>query len=331
MQKPDICKYALESNILKRWHYLSYHFSFYLTGETHAFVEALFDALLGVDRVAPGYAKTMIDRIASIGGREKHDADYEQLLQLFAEIHVVAHLASEYRAAGYRIEIEPGASKGLPNPEITIESDTWILAVEVKAPALLQLRSKRRDMDIQLLGRFDDNIRDLLTPIDHTVMLPRDNTIRDFLSSANHKFEVLPVPEDKTRYNLLVIVWDDAIQEAVAALLSPESGLLTKQSFAKDADDCFIKYGSTHAVILIRHLHQLVNAMGDENLFDEALHAFDYGSYDSFPWKALIANPFVENKCPPEIVGAMQATAIEGLQLAAEYIPLDVIRWGYVD
>src|ERR1700693_4219500 len=156
MRRAELTDLAICSQLTTRWHFLNYHFEFYIRGETHPFVESLLDALLTIDALASGYAAEMIRRIAAIGGRPKDKADYAQLLRLFAEIHVVAQVAAiDWGNASIRIE--PGADQ-VPNPEITVETSEWILAIEVKAPSWLRLRELREGVDTQLMTRFPDEL-----------------------------------------------------------------------------------------------------------------------------------------------------------------------------
>jgi len=127
--------------------------------------------------------------------------------------------------------------RGLPNPEFRSATGGIFYCAEVKTPALLkQQRLRSRGNIVQLPARFD-GAKEIAQNIagEDNILLPRDNPIKDFLESSNQKFESYQryYPED---YRLLLIVWDDYIYEPISVLLSPFKGLLTPNSFSKDAE-----------------------------------------------------------------------------------------------
>jgi hypothetical protein len=87
---------------------------------------------------------------------------------------------------------------------------------------------------------------------DDGITLPRDNPVKDFLVDADAKFKAFKSKADCT--TVLVIVWDDFIYEPITALAHPKSGLLTANSFAKDANGSPMKFPNVDAVVLVRHL-----------------------------------------------------------------------------
>jgi len=56
------------------------------TGTPHYFVKNLAIVLAEIEKASQGYALEMVNRVSNLKGRE--ESKYEQLLQLFAEIHV---------------------------------------------------------------------------------------------------------------------------------------------------------------------------------------------------------------------------------------------------
>ena len=153
--------------------------------------------------------------------------------------------------------------------------------------------------------------------------LPRDNPIKDFLVSAESKFEQFEAEENFV--GVLVIVWDDFIYEPLSSLLHPSSGLLTENSFYKDLEGNPFEFKSVGAVVVIRQLHEIVRACHDEQLADGLVHPLQYDIPHGFLPKVLVAN------------GASDATLaqLEEIFLAfppdpemgAEYTPKELIWW----
>lgn len=154
-------------------------------------------------------------------------------------------------------------------------------------------------------------------------MLPRDNPVKDFLISANEKFTAYEeLRPDAVR--ILTVVWDDHVQEVLAALLNPMSGLLTENSFHKDPNGEAVRFPMVDAILLCRYQIQLHALMRDQPLIDNEL-PFGYHHYE-FPPKALIQNPH-GRRFPPELLHPLNATRIDDC-LGAEYSPnIDIVMW----
>jgi hypothetical protein len=154
------------------------------------------------------------------------------------------------------------------------------------------------------------------------ISYPRDNVVKDFLISANDKFQSFKQRPGNV-VTILVIVWDDFIYEPITALLNPHSGLLTENSFFC-IDGRPAKFDNIDGVILARHSHQIVRATRDEPLFDGLRHPLDWGDAGTVLPKAYVPIS------APEEVGffirqMMQAHHINELQDAADYRPQEFV------
>ena len=208
---------------------------------------------------------------------------------MLAELLVVSHVLGLSWEGATTFESEPSVEKRGKNPEILVRNERITLAVEVKAPALFSHQENRAANPEQIAARFasQDQIKALLADPEKATF-PRDNPVKDFLVSAESKFEQFQ--EEKNFVGVLVIVWDDFIYEPLSSLLHPGSGLLTESSFYKDAEGNSVVFPSVGAVVVIRQLHQIVRACRDEQLADGLESPLQYGIPHGFPPKVLVAN-----------------------------------------
>ena len=325
MDRLDLIKYIKYSKIFTSWHWFNYHFSCVdFDGIEHPFARSIIDACLIIEQKIPNYAFKIIDRMASLHGKEKDLGHYEQLMQILAELLVVSHLALEFPREKFLDEPTIGSSK--KNPELIIEIDSYMIGVEVKAPSLLEHQKRRSTQEIQLPSR--SRIRQIvLDSLRETedIILPRDNPIKDFLISSNEKFKEFK-KNIKNFYGILIIVWDDYIYEPISSLVNKESGLLTKNSFAKENGEP-LKFPNIDAVIIIRHLHQFQLSAGDQELIYGKVDMMDYGQKGEFPFKVIIPVPGGQI-LPNKIIEAFQAIDFrEASGFGAEYRPQEYIMW----
>jgi hypothetical protein len=276
----------------------------------------------------PGFAEHTIDRLVSISGIERHDQHYEQLLQVLAEIFVARHLVAHQWPDSPAFAHEPTPpSGGAKRPELTIAFADVLLAVEVKAPSLLDHERARGEHKAQLVARsgFLEEVAHAVGSHDK-VLLPRDNPVKDFLISADEKFAPFCDAAVGEFYGVHVIVWDDYAQEPLNALVHPQAGLFTENSFARNESDQPLTFGSVNGVVLIRHLHQFVEACADRPLRDAWPGAFDYGNREMFPPKAYVPNPSTA-EVPGWCLDGFEAEPWDALQ-GAEYVGADdAIFW----
>lgn len=284
------------------------------------FTMSLMEALWVVESVCAGFAAETIDRMAAIGG--KGEDQFESLMQICAEVFIAAGAADVVDAddGDSCFRHEPRSRKCGKNPEFEFRYDNVWIAVEVKTPKLLKFERDREKNSLQLTARIGKMAgeTDPTTP-------PRDNPIKDFLASAEAKFiEYQAARPDAIR--LLAIMWTDFVQEPVSALLSPVSGLLTPNSFNKDAAGAPIEYPHIDGIVLYRNLRVLQEAAVKAGTPAEPLMPFHYARGAVFPPKVLIQNP--KGRAVPDIVlDALDLTRIEDLSDYAEYQPMELIMW----
>lgn len=324
MTREELLQIVFESNIFKEWHWFRYHFEHQLRGYNHPLSEAIIDACIDCERHIPGYAKHVIERIASVGGREKFMPHWEQLLQLLAELHVVRHVLVCDWPEDTTFESEPTSGNDKKNPEIALTTSEFKLGIEVKTPAIFKHWDQRSANPTQLPSRAipKEQHKDLPDATDG-ITLPRDNPVKDFLISANEKFAGLR--QNGNFFGVLAIVWDDFIYEPISALCHPDCGLLTPNSFAIDDNGNPMSFPAVDAIFIIRHLHQLIRACRDEPLVDSCRSPLDYGRHDDFPWKAFIPVPGGK-ELNERIIGCFQGRE-PSPEMGAEYLPKELVWW----
>lgn len=313
------------SEIFRAWHWFRYHFDNELNGRGHPLARGFINAALACDARMPGYAEHVVDRVSSVGGREKHLPDWEQLLTILAELHVVAQIARWDWPEGVEFAREPTAPGSKRNPELSVQLNGQTFAYEVKAPSLFAHAAQRGSNPTQVASRYIDRAR--LAEVlgeGEGVTWPRDNPVKDFLISSEEKFAPFNASTDEFA-GILVICWDDFIFEPVSALTHPGCGLFTPNSFYRSPDDEPVGFPSVGGVVLLRYLHQLVHACQDKPLRDGLEDPFDYGVPNSFPWKSFHQNPNARN-VPRAAIDCLHARA-PSPAMGAEYFPQEFITW----
>lgn len=299
-------------------HMLCFFASNAAQGTILPFTSGLVSALGAVEDVTPGYAGEMLDRIAGVKGTGEDQ--YEAILQILSEVYVTSGVAEEadHADGSACFRHEPGEA-GKKNPELEAKIAGHWCAVEVKAPKLIAHSRLRATAGLQATARA--------LPMDKTkeldAMLPRDNPVKDFLASANAKFEAYEAYRQDA-FRILVIIWDDFCNEPISALLSPASGLLTPNSFNKDKNGSAIAYPFVDGIIIARYQHQIIRATRTEPLVDGVVMPLRY-RHDGFPPKAFIQ---VEGgrQVPSDVLDKLNATPLKGC-MGAEYNPAEVIMW----
>jgi hypothetical protein len=223
--------------------------------------------------------------------------------------------------------LEPTAPGSQKNPELTVKVDQTLIAVEVKAPSLLAHQEARGEHEAQLVARsgYLEQLSNAIGGKDK-VLLPRDNPVKDFLISADEKFAPFRAAPTGSFFGVLVIVWDDYIQEPLNSLVHPSAGLFTPNSFALNENGQPLQFSNVDGVVLVRHLHQFVRASREEPLGDAWPGVFDYGTRQMFPPKAYVGNP--NGQALPSFVLDAFETIPWGDLAGAEYSGAsDVIFW----
>jgi hypothetical protein len=218
--------------------------------------------------------------MTSIGGRERDEAQYEQLLQKLGEMLVIRQLVSCPWPAGTTFQHEPAATPGGPRPELLVTYPQGSLIVEVKTPALLGHIRNRASNDTQLAYRGGVSLELAKGLAQGSVTLPRDNPVLDFLKDGERKFAAFR--SDPRTVSLLVIIWDDFIYEPISTFVNPGSGLLTDRSYARSGDGTAQTYPTVDAIVVLRHLNYFIFGSREEALGDR-ISAMDFGGENALP------------------------------------------------
>ncbi|MET4445948.1 hypothetical protein ABIB75_004230 [Bradyrhizobium sp. GM2.2] len=253
------------------WHWFAFHFQ---TWPPHPFAQSLLQACARLDRRMPGLGKQFLLDVARIGGKEKHHPDYDQLMQKLSEILILLRIVELGWPEGTSFTHEPEGTPGGKRPELLVVSPGQNFLFEVKAPSLLNHQLLRSQNGTQLPSRGIPLELAKTTAGEDGLTLPRDNPVKDFLIDADAKFASFKSKADYT--STLIILWDDFIYEPITALAHAQSGLLTANSFAKDANGNPLTFPNVDAVVLIRHLLYFQRFAGGA-LTPERAHAFDFG------------------------------------------------------
>jgi hypothetical protein len=292
-------------------------------GRDLPFLDGLITSLQIIERAAPDYAAMQIKRMAEIP-LPIDDKARESLYQILGEVYCTRGAAEKADSLQGKalLTIEPGT--GGKNPEFESCSDSKWYAVEVKTPALIAYRRTRTAQDFQLTTRLP---REMFQDKEKT--LPRDNPVKDFLISADAKFAIYRLQREHA-FRILTIIWDDYLHEAVAALISSVSGLLTANSFHRDADGQPILFPNIDGIVLCRYQHWIVRAFRNDPMDDPVYGPVVFLDYHQpEPPKAFIQNPSGRT-VPDEVLTFLNARPIAECN-GAEYRPAEMIMWFNLD
>lgn len=309
--------YMMHLNGERGW--LDYHFM-----QQTEFARRLIKALALCELRAAGMGVRLATELADIRytpaaeGEAKWKAGFEQLIQKLAEVVVARTICTYPWPDNAKIECEPEnpVTKGRPDFSVTTEECIWLF--EVKCPSFFNHQQNRNSRSGQLPIRSP-----LIDSFGHKrddLTLPRDNTLKDFLLSAEKKFSEF---SDKKTIGILVVAWDLNMYEAIAVLCHPEAGLLTEKSWYKIGDDR-VPFDSVSGVLVLNRLHFLA-AGAQESLGIEEFDEFQLGGDGSPP----------NTWCPNMGVGDLEqglarhfdAWPFEGTAIAADYALLDYVMW----
>lgn len=312
----------LAAGVLEReWHWFSYHVCFV---PPHPFARSLVEACLDCEVKLPGLGRQLIRDIGRIGGVDRHEPHYDQLMQKLAEILVLRQLLWLPWPKGTTFEHEPRLTKKGKRPELRVAAPGQTYLFEVKAPALLEHQRQRATNSVQLPTRMFS--RQLVERIagEGGLTLPRDNPVKDFLVDAEAKFAQFKAVGPAV--SVLIIVWDDFIYEPITVLTQESCGLLTANSYHRTALGDPVGYPNIDAVMLVRHLLYFKNAAADRALGDRE-HAFDFGGESALP---NVFVPLADGLTVPEFIRTgFRALPLDHTDLAhaAEYRPVEMVLW----
>jgi len=326
MTQDDLYQHIFDSRMFTQWHWFRWHFEHRLRGGNHPFAESIVNACLDCNARIPEFGKGFINELSAISGREKWDPHWEQLNQKLSELLIIRQVVTYEWPPETTYIWEKEIAGGGEKPELIIQTEKMTFGIEVKAPAIFKHHRHRAGNPIQAISRtFQKDSLNRLTVSGDAVTLPRDNPVKDFLVSANSKFEPFKKMGSPSFIGVLVIVWDDFINEPLSALIHPDSGLLTAKSFAKNSNNLPLLFPFVDGIVLVRHLHQFIKASRDELLSDGCIHALYYGRPNKFPYKAFIKNPTGE-EVSNVILECLQALPPKA-EMGAEYVPMDLVVW----
>lgn len=323
MNRNEVVKIFTQKITLKDFHWLSYHFDLYAKGHEHFLAASIVDCCLNVENKLPGFTDKFSDKLASLSNNFKHLPHYEQIIQLLSELLVTNYLCTRFSENAVFI-LEPTLGKHSKNPELGIKDDGKELYIEVKCREFIAHHNNRASAAIELPTRMD-NVREIAADIvqaEETIVLPRDNVVKDFLKSANEKFEVFK-QSNPNSITVLIIVWDDFTYEPVSSLLNEATGLLTEKSFYKEGD-LPVKFDYINSIVLVKHSHHLVRATRDQVPLDNLTHPLDWGEK-----KDVLPKAYIPVNSSPEIdeylCDLFQASHIESLKYFADFRPQEIV------
>ncbi|MER9892052.1 hypothetical protein NKJ40_08090 [Mesorhizobium sp. M0119] len=302
------------------WHWFSFHFF----NGPRPFARCIIEACGRINDHSAGMGTTLFRELLSIGGVDRHQPHYEQLMQKLAEILVIERIVTSDWPEGTTFEHEPSAFSGGPRPELLVAFPGGRLVVEVKTPSMLNHVRQRHANGAQLA------YRGVLTPDDARrtagqdgLTLPRDYPVRDFLADADRKFAGF---RDGNTASLLVVVWDDFIYEPISILANQRSGLLTPNTFERDQNGEPRTYPNLDAVVVLRHLNYFIEGAAERDLMDRK-DGMDFGDGRALP------NVFFDvsgiDRIPVHVIERLRAYYYDdpGLLAMAEYNIQDVVFW----
>lgn len=326
MKREQLVKHILKSRMFAEgfWHWYAWNFQFLAEPEhlQPPFLSPMVEALLSCDAVIPGFATRFFDEIATIGGREKDEGQYEQLLQRLAELFVIRRAVTFEWPGGATFAWEPTPSGSRKNPELTVTTAGRIVGIEVKAPALFKHRKLRQSQPVQLPAR-GQLLGSRVVPTAEHVTMPRDNVLKDFLLSAESKFAPFRTA-DPAFIGILVVVWDEHAYEAVSPLMNGQSGLFTPNSFARDANGHVLRFESVNSVVITRRLHEFMNAAAGQRR--PLTGGVNYLDFEGAAPNAFLANPH-GGQVSPIVYDCLLALPFGHPMLGSEFVASDIVWW----
>ena len=299
--------------------WLSYHLA---EGRITPFGGRLLDALRVCDARLPGSAARFIRKLAQTRyvnseiDAKDWQRGYEQLVQKLAEILVTRVILEANWPAGSTFSIEPLNAVTGGRPEIVVEAPDHQWLFEVKCPSFIEYQARRAERGQQLpvrgpLGNMNE-IRDGAT-------LPRDNTLKDFLESAQTKFVQF---SRKDRTGVLVVLWDGYVFEATSALSHPDAGLLTANSW-HTSNAARVPFDAVDGVVVLNHLEILKLAPQEQPTRRE--DPFTIGGEGQPPnvWCPNLGRSDLD----PFLADIFDTRSLEALSGAADYTPKDYVMW----
>ena len=318
---------VVSSKIFTEWHWFKYHFQGLPYGQHSEFSLDLLNKLSLIEQKIPGFTEETIRRLASYSGKEKHEPHYEQLLQLLVEVVIFYRLSEGFLTSDAEFQWEPTLPGSKKNPELLICEGNCSTLIEIKCPSIFKHLRDAAQNDTQLGARMGDPEFFDEIAASGKVTRPLDNKIKDFLVSAESKFEPFKKVDDNIS-SILVIAWSQHLFEATSPLINGMSGLLTENSFFKHESGKPIKFPSIDAIIVTEHLELVLRATREEQLPYGYNSPLDYGAF-AMPGvlpPALIHNPHRNTEPNENVLRELGAVNIEYIG-DPRVSPLDYVMW----
>ncbi|MEH6548020.1 MAG: hypothetical protein V7701_16400, partial [Sneathiella sp.] len=259
-----------------RWHYFGDH-----VADFTPFIQSVYKACIDLKVIDEHAPIRILREIYNIGGRENFEDHYDQLLQKLAEILVMRQVVNMSWPDETFFEIEANAQGGRKKVDLVATvPDGKKYGFEVKAPKHT-IRTRQRDAkQFQFPVRQGEGLPGIQAKSRDNTLLPRDNTLRSFLRSADEKFEAFKASSEFC--GVLVIVWDDWVYEAIGALLNDRNGLLTPETYSviNGAPEVFRNVDS---VMILRHLTYFTEAAAERGLPNGRLDSMHIGGAEANP------------------------------------------------
>ena len=136
--------------------------------------------------------------------------------------------------------------------------------IEVKCPRLISHQWKRGAADGQIVARAlpGQQMKAIAKSFFADAQLPKDNNLKDFLTSSEAKFESFK--SHKPTYGILCVIWDDQMYEAISPLKHSRCGLLTPESWLLGEDGTVQTFPSVDGVMVVNHFGVLTAASREE-------------------------------------------------------------------
>jgi hypothetical protein len=261
--------------------------------------QQLFGDRLGVESLTAG---------PLIATRSADQADYDQLQQALAEIHVLLRIVAHPWARGTTIANAAAIGAGAPDVEALVRTAGLELAVEVKSPRIREWRNKM-GTGIEAVGRA--------MPLGKLEIdtYPKDNAVKDAVASADVKFHSLRAAHPDL-VGVLVLIWDGLMYQPISALLNPGSGLFTPSTFDPEKRT----FDDVDAVLIVPHLSSLIEGPGNREF------RFACGT---FQWPCKPVPPFVVNPRSPR--AAKVADVLRDVFCAEDQATLDGAHYSASD
>ena len=317
----------ISSKIFTEWHWLRYHFQGLPDGEYTDFSFDLLNKLSFIEYKIPGFTEETIRRLASYSGKVNHEPHYEQLIQILVEVVIFYHLSEAFLASNAEFQWEPTVPGSEKNPELLIRDGNLSTIIEIKCPSILKHLRDAAQNDTQLGARIGDPAIFDEIATSGKATRPLDNKIKDFLISAESKFEPFK-KVDENISTVLIIAWSQHLFEATSPLINGMSGLLTENSFFRGEDGKPVKFPSVDAVLITEHLELVLRATREEQLPYGYNSPLDYGAFlmPGVLSPALIHNPYRNTEPNENVLQKLGAVNIKDIA-DPRVSPMDYIMW----